>query len=145
MADAKTINGYNVKDAAAREAIANLDTVKLASEGGASGSIRFGVDGDGNYGYYKAGADTVTPFKTTPYIPTVKALNQDWTADADYEYAIVTAVRGSVPAFTYNGSGTVTEIANLDGSTSEHIRVYRVRPVKENDYFINRYKLCVMA
>lgn len=26
--------------------------------------IKFGVDGDGNYGYYKAGADTVTPFLT---------------------------------------------------------------------------------
>lgn len=26
--------------------------------------IRFGIDADGNYGYYKAGADTVTPFKT---------------------------------------------------------------------------------
>lgn len=64
MADAKTINGYNLKDAAAREAIANLNTVKLASEGGASGSIRFGVDGEGNYGYYKAGADTVTPFSS---------------------------------------------------------------------------------
>lgn len=26
--------------------------------------IRFGVDSDGNYGYYKVGADSVTPFKT---------------------------------------------------------------------------------
>ena len=26
--------------------------------------IRFGVDGNGDYGYYKAGADTVTPFLT---------------------------------------------------------------------------------
>lgn len=26
--------------------------------------FKFGVDADGNYGYYKAGADTVTPFKT---------------------------------------------------------------------------------
>lgn len=26
--------------------------------------IKFGVDGQGNYGYYKAGADTVTPFLT---------------------------------------------------------------------------------
>ena len=60
---------YNVKDATAREDIANLDTVKLASEGGASGSIRFGVDGDGNYGYYKAGADTVTPFKNNGDLP----------------------------------------------------------------------------
>lgn len=27
-------------------------------------NIRFGIDSDGNYGYYKDGADTVTPFKT---------------------------------------------------------------------------------
>ena len=27
-------------------------------------TIRFGIDGDGNYGYYKVGADTVTPFKS---------------------------------------------------------------------------------
>lgn len=26
--------------------------------------FRFGIDADGNYGYYKAGADSVTPFKT---------------------------------------------------------------------------------
>lgn len=28
------------------------------------GGLRFGVDADGNYGYYKDGADTVTPFKS---------------------------------------------------------------------------------
>lgn len=28
------------------------------------GGLRFGVDSDGNYGYYKDGADTVTPFKS---------------------------------------------------------------------------------
>ena len=28
-----------------------------------SNQFRFGVDSNGNYGYYKAGADTVTPFK----------------------------------------------------------------------------------
>lgn len=28
-----------------------------------SNQFKFGVDADGNYGYYKAGADTVTPFK----------------------------------------------------------------------------------
>lgn len=32
--------------------------------------IRFGIDADGNYGYYKAGADTVTPFKTKDTKPT---------------------------------------------------------------------------
>lgn len=62
MADAKTINGYNVKDATAREAITNLNTVKLASSGGASGSIRFGKDSGGNYGYFKEGGNEVMPF-----------------------------------------------------------------------------------
>lgn len=28
------------------------------------GGLRFGMDADGNYGYYKDGADTVTPFKS---------------------------------------------------------------------------------
>lgn len=28
------------------------------------GELRFGIDSDGNYGYYKVGADTITPFKT---------------------------------------------------------------------------------
>lgn len=30
----------------------------------ANGQIKFGIDEDGNYGYIKAGADTVTPFKS---------------------------------------------------------------------------------
>ena len=30
-----------------------------------SNQFKFGVDADGNYGYYKAGADTVTPFKNS--------------------------------------------------------------------------------
>ena len=32
--------------------------------GGVSLPFRFGIDENGNYGYYKVGADTVTPFKT---------------------------------------------------------------------------------
>ena len=34
-----------------------------------SNQFKFGVDADGNYGYYKAGADTVTPFKKDSSIP----------------------------------------------------------------------------
>ncbi len=33
------------------------------------GGLRFGVDKDGNYGYYKDGADTVTPFKSSNVAP----------------------------------------------------------------------------
>lgn len=37
-------------------------------EGGSSGlPFRFGIDADGNYGYIKVGADTVTPF-SNPYL-----------------------------------------------------------------------------
>ncbi|MBD5536901.1 MAG: hypothetical protein HDQ99_14860 [Lachnospiraceae bacterium] len=36
---------------------------------GLLGGIRFGVDDEGNYGYIKAGADTVTPFKQEINIP----------------------------------------------------------------------------
>ena len=38
----------------------DVSSVEMASSAGA---IRFGVDGNGNYGYIKVGADTVTPFK----------------------------------------------------------------------------------
>lgn len=48
----------NVKDAVAREKLTVVDPT--AGEG----LITFGVDANGNYGYKKVGADTVTPFKT---------------------------------------------------------------------------------
>lgn len=46
------------------ETIANVsakNNLKLAVNGGGAG-IRFGIDGNGNYGYVKDGADTVYPF-----------------------------------------------------------------------------------
>lgn len=46
---------------------ANTETGKSAGALGVKellGGISFGVDADGNYGYYKAGADTVTPFSS---------------------------------------------------------------------------------
>ena len=37
-------------------------------ENSSLGGLQFGIDENGNYGYIKAGADSVTPFKTsTPY------------------------------------------------------------------------------
>lgn len=47
------------------------DTAPSSSKVYSSGKIntdypfKFGIDDNGNYGYYKAGADTVTPFKTS--------------------------------------------------------------------------------
>lgn len=39
------------------------------------GGMSFGVDADGNYGYIKAGADTVTPFKNKGIIYNIGTYN----------------------------------------------------------------------
>ena len=52
------MNVYDLKDSVCRTAL----TVSDPTEG--DGVITFGVDADGNYGYKKVGADTVTPFKS---------------------------------------------------------------------------------
>lgn len=43
-----------------------LDIGKSASNQEVRLPFSFGIDADGNYGYYKDGADTVTPFKKNP-------------------------------------------------------------------------------
>ena len=53
-------NGVGASQKALADAYAALDGNLTDSLGGMS----FGVDADGNYGYIKAGADTVTPFKS---------------------------------------------------------------------------------
>ena len=50
------LNVYDLKDSICRTAL----TVNDPTEG--NGVITFGVDANGNYGYKKVGADTVTPF-----------------------------------------------------------------------------------
>lgn len=73
MADGSTlqesVSSLNEEVASLNEDITSLNGNLVDSLGG----ITFGVDADGNYGYIKAGADTVTPFKTgvsiSQYIP----------------------------------------------------------------------------
>lgn len=50
--------------------INNKNNLKLYSD--SSKQIRFGIDGSGNYGYYKDGADSVTPFKSGGVVSTTK-------------------------------------------------------------------------
>ncbi len=50
------------------------------------GGMTFGVDAAGRYGYIKAGADTVTPFKI---IPDSFNISFDFHAYANYDYANV--------------------------------------------------------
>ena len=42
--------------------------------------IKFGIDSSGNYGYYKVGADTVTPFKTGEDITNIQYVYRSFTS-----------------------------------------------------------------
>lgn len=67
------------QSADAGKIIDDLDTAEATTEEGyiagvqlfnhvndSLGGLQFGIDENGNYGYIKAGADTVTPFKSKP-------------------------------------------------------------------------------
>lgn len=57
-----TLEEFNAFATEMREG--GIDKVGLTK---AEGNIRFGVNAAGEYGYYKDGADTLTPFKRPPY------------------------------------------------------------------------------
>ena len=60
VTDGDAANGMGASQKALADAYSELNGNLADSLGG----ITFGVDDDGNYGYIKAGADTVTPFKS---------------------------------------------------------------------------------
>lgn len=72
------------------------------------GGLSFGVDADGNYGYYKDGADSVTPFKSG--IKLKKTCNQSQlTIDEDYdECLLVFASAGSYESLAITNGGNYT-------------------------------------
>ncbi|MBD5498013.1 MAG: hypothetical protein HDR11_09670 [Lachnospiraceae bacterium] len=82
--NAKRLDGKEAGDYLQKAAVIdNPDDVGAVTEegypvgcvalNGLLGGIRFGVDADGNYGYIKAGADTVTPFKKDVALPNITA------------------------------------------------------------------------
>lgn len=75
------------------------------------GGLRFGVDADGNCGYIKDGADTVTPFKKgyedTPGTATAKMITKGFTAWVNGE--LITGER-PLPTNTQKGSKTFNTI-----------------------------------
>lgn len=78
--------------------------------------FKFGIDANGNYGYYKVGADTVTPFKSdinAEFVATKQTLRADvadgtYTFTEDGYYAIAWGLGASYSAvFNYVGEGRI--------------------------------------
>ena len=63
--DASASGGKGTTQVASAKALSELNSNLEEELGSRLGGLRFGVDAEGNYGYKKAGADTVTPFKSS--------------------------------------------------------------------------------
>lgn len=80
-------------DLASVSNVANNASNMSLSNQTALGGLRFGIDSNGKYGYYKVGADTVTPFSgsATPKILSITTDTSEvvYTFTEDYESVIV--------------------------------------------------------
>ena len=99
------------------------DSVKIATKNTTSDSIAFGIDSNGNYGYIKEGADTVTPFKSqkdidNAYNSGVAAADARVnTSSASYNTGYANG-RNSAHLVTYKGlqdGGSIYAILEVDG------------------------------
>ena len=75
------------------------------------GGIKFGIDENGNYGYKKAGADTVTPFKTVYKLGTFSSETAQNLNISQYNVESVDDV--IVEIVSYNPVGANTVLNNI--------------------------------
>ena len=80
---------------ASQKAVADVYAKLNSDLADSLGGITFGVDADGNYGYIKAGADTVTPFKKETKLPNITVTAQARVSYVESNYTPL--VRVNIP------------------------------------------------
>ena len=88
----------------------------------------FGIDAQGNYGYFKAGADTVTPFKTFIKIGTIDIARAYNSIDVSKYPTLTLSDIFLVPTaiqISQNRGTTGTEIAKFERTLSNGIFTIR--------------------
>ena len=120
--------------------------------------IKFGIDSSGNYGYYKVGADTVTPFKTglesaitrfsdysgkkdcnpSSYVEWTQELHENWkvvVVFTDYnssdnpKYEVIIFIKDSGKIYGYNSKSTST-FSYIGTMSSSYITMNNIKKVK---------------
>ena len=84
------------------------------------GGITFGIDSDGNYGYIKAGADTVTPFNG---LRSIKKIQGAWSGYVS-TVQLTNAVIGEIYYLVENTENTFSGAEIIDHASIPNFTVY---------------------
>ncbi len=95
---AQTTEAVNTAQAA-QTIVNGLNANLQASYAGATVPFKFGIDEDGNYGYIKAGADSVTPFKSGAATPAFRTCGAQIRHTLNDPY--ITTKNGTLKATVY--------------------------------------------
>ena len=109
---------------------AELNTLNSNLTVSGTNHIRFGIDSNNNYGYYKVGADTVTPFSTLDIKKiTVTAANQLLSGYKDYDSNgnLLTGTNAGYDAGVTQGENNMKDGVTLDYDGNHLIQGYKAR------------------
>lgn len=112
--------------------------VSLLNSSLTNGKIKFGIDSDGNYGYIKDGADTVTPFKNAIKLKQFCQKSQ-MVIDEDYdECLLVFSSAGSYGSFSIingnnytkqkAGDSMLTNVSGINGQSNTECYIIKNLP-----------------
>jgi hypothetical protein len=116
--------------------VTNKNNLKLAVNGGGA-AIRFGIDGNGNYGYVKDGADTVYPF-SSGFNPSnvegnvINSTSPVTLNTSGKHYVLITLIYYSIP-----GVESSVNMSNLTGATSTVVSKSIIDGIVSKTYLLN--------